>query len=160
MPIMVWYQLSENVFNSSLCTRILPSFRLAPLQAYIQSFLCSWCRVRQSDVAAWRPWLEDLCCGKLRCNLFLVGGHSRYSLVCLSLVLFFPVSFLYSWRRRGHALYSISSRGFLFPPTVFYFWLLSSAIKNKCSKWDHLQTRCKTETLKALYMIPRYTGWG
>ena len=112
MQTMVWYQLSENVINSSLCTRIPPSFRLAPLQAYIQSFLCSWCRVRQSDVAAWRPWLEDLCCGKLRCKLFLVGGHSRYRLVCLSLVLFFPVSFLYSWRRRGHALYSISSKGF------------------------------------------------
>lgn len=157
MPTMVWYQLSESVIHSSLCTRIPLSFRLVPLQAYIQSFVFSGRRVRQSGAAVWRPWLEDLCCGKLRCKLFLERGHSRCSLVCLCLVLFFPVSFLHSWRR-SHALYSITSKGFYSHQLCSIFDCRVQQSRNKFSKWDHLQTWCKTETLKALYIIPRHTG--
>lgn len=137
-----------------------PELQISATPGPHSEFLFSVCMVRQNDAAAWRPWLEDLCCGKLRCKLFLVRGHSRCSPVCLSLVLFFPASFLHSRRKRGHALYSITSRGFYSHQlcSIFDCWVQQS--RNICSRWDHLQTWDKAETLKAFYMIPRHTGWG
>lgn len=103
-----------------MCIRIPLSFSSAPFQPHTQSFWFSEYRVRQSQAADLDTTLGGSLLWHTQMQLFLVRSHSRYSLLCLSLLLFFSASFLYR-RRRGHAFYFRKQQGFLFPPIVFLF---------------------------------------